>query len=458
MDRINSLSVLDGRYAAMTEDLAEIFSEAGLIRHRLYVELQWLKFLGQELRFFDLNEGEAKKIDAIYRDFDAGCAGQVKDIEKTTNHDVKAVEYYIKQELAGAGLERIREWTHFACTSEDINNTAYALMISRGRDLAATILAGLLADIETLASEHKATPMMARTHGQPATPTTVGKEFVNFAWRLRRELGKLQAADIQAKVNGASGNFNAHAFVFPEVDWVGETQKFLNDYLGTTPLLFTTQINPYSYIAELLQIMIRTAAILIDLDRDMWGYISLGYLTQKTREREVGSSTMPHKVNPIDFENSEGNLGVAISIMEHLSVKLLQSRFQRDLSDSTVLRNLGAVFGYFVIGMKNCRKGFSKIAVATKAIQADLDCSPQLLAEPIQTVMRVFGEADPYETLKELTRGREVTLEDFHRLVDGLQAVPDDVKGRLRALTCCAYTGLAEQLVDNYFENKQESD
>ncbi|MFP4444981.1 MAG: adenylosuccinate lyase [Desulfosudaceae bacterium] len=456
MDQLNALSVLDGRYAAMTEGLAEIFSEAGLIRHRLYVELQWLKFLGRELRLFAITDSDLETIDAVLRNFDAGGAERVKEIEKTTNHDVKAVEYYIKQELDRAGLDKIREWTHFACTSEDINNTAYALMVSRGRDLAAAVLDGLLEEIEELAKVHRATPMMARTHGQPATPTTVGKEFVNFAWRLRRESNKLQTAEIQAKINGASGNFNAHAFVFPEIDWIGASRTFLSEDLGVTPLLFTTQINPYSYIAELLQIMIRAAAILIDLDRDMWGYISLGYLAQKTKKGEVGSSTMPHKVNPIDFENSEGNLGVAISLMEHLAVKLLQSRFQRDLSDSTVLRNLGAVFGYFVIGVKNCRKGFGRIDVADTLIFSELECTPQLLAEPIQTVMRVFGEADPYETLKVLTRGREVTMDDFHRLVDGLQSVPAEVKERLQALTCGTYTGLAEQLVTLYFEKKQE--
>ena len=451
METLTALSVLDGRYAAMTAELAEVFSEAGLIRHRVLVELQWLNFLGQDLGLFDLSPAEADKIEAIGRAFDAGGAQAVKEIEKTTNHDVKAVEYYIKQELDALGLSRVREWTHFACTSEDINNSAYALMIGQGRRVVADALGGLLKLLEGLAAAHKSLPMMARTHGQPATPTTVGKEFVNFAWRLDREGRKLREAEIHAKLNGASGNFNAHLTAFPEIDWIGAAERFVSARLGATPLLFTTQINPYHYISELLHIMIRIAAALIDLDRDMWGYISLGYFTQKLKPGEVGSSTMPHKINPIDFENSEGNLGVAVSIMSHLSVKLLQSRFQRDLSDSTALRNMGAVFGYMLIGIKNCVKGLGKLNVNQSAIKADLDNNPALLAEPIQTVMRMFGEADPYEKLKALTRGQAVTAADFRRLIDSLEKVPEAYKTRLRVLTSDTYVGLAEQLVDAYF-------
>jgi adenylosuccinate lyase len=454
MDSLTALSVLDGRYAAMTADLADIFSEAGLIRNRLSVELQWLKFLGRDLRLFDLSAEDAEKIEAIGRAFDVRCAQVVKDIEKTTNHDVKAVEYYIKRELDAAGLGTIKEWTHFACTSEDINNSAYALMIQQGRAVVADALAGLLKILEDLAAAHKALPMMARTHGQPATPTTVGKEFVIFAWRLSRELEKLKTAEIHAKINGASGNFNAHLVAFPGIDWIKASERFIADCLGAVPLLFTTQINPYHYISELLQIMIRIAALLIDLDRDMWGYISLGYFTQKLKPGEVGSSTMPHKINPIDFENSEGNLGVAISLMSHLSVKLLQSRFQRDLSDSTVLRNMGALFGYVLIGIKNCVKGLRKAEVNRLVIKADIDNNPALLAEPIQTVMRMFGEDDPYEKLKALTRGRAICADDLCRLVDSLEKVPADCKARLRALTCDTYTGLAEQLVDAYFRDR----
>lgn len=452
MDTLTALSVLDGRYAAMTADLTDIFSEAGLIRHRVFVELQWLKFLGRDLRLFDLSAEDAEKIGAIGRAFDARRAQTVKEIEKTTNHDVKAVEYYIKRELDAAGLARIKEWTHFACTSEDINNSAYALMVKQGRTVVADALAGLLKTVEELAAAHKSLPMMSRTHGQPATPTTVGKEFVNFAWRLSRELEKLRAAEIHAKLNGASGNFNAHLAAFPDMDWISASERFIADSLGVVPLLFTTQINPYHYISELLHILIRISAVLIDLDRDMWGYISLGYFTQKTKPGEVGSSTMPHKINPIDFENSEGNLGVAISLMSHLAVKLLQSRFQRDLSDSTVLRNLGAVFGYALIGIKNCVKGLRKIGVNHSMIKTDMDNNPALLAEPIQTVMRMCGEDDPYEKLKALTRGQTISAGDLCQLVDSLEKVPDDCKARLRNLTCDAYTGLAEQLVDAYFQ------
>ncbi|MDY6824631.1 MAG: adenylosuccinate lyase [Thermodesulfobacteriota bacterium] len=452
MDELTALSVLDGRYAKLTGTLARVFSEYGLIRMRVYVELQWLKFLGRELALFELSDADVKKIDAIAESFDANEARSVKSIEKTTNHDVKAVEYYIKTQLDSAGLSAIREWTHFACTSEDINNTAYALMIRQGRDEIADGFAAVLSNIEALAREHKAVPMMSRTHGQPATPTTVGKEFVNFAWRLRRELEKLKAAEIHGKVNGASGNFNAHAVVFPDIDWIDASHRFVSEYLLAVPLLWTTQINPYSYIAELLQVMNRGAAILIDLDRDMWGYISFGYFKQKLKEGEVGSSTMPHKVNPIDFENSEGNLGIAISLMEHLSVKLLQSRFQRDLSDSTVLRNLGAVFGYVMIGLKNALKGLNKIDINIELINEDLTANPALLAEPIQTVMRVFGEADPYEKLKALTRGKSITNDDFITLIDSLQKVPPEYKERLKTLTCDTYTGKAEELVKLYFE------
>jgi adenylosuccinate lyase len=436
----------------MVSELGDTFSEYGLIRYRVQVEIHWLAFLGRELCLFDLDEKGEQSLATIVRDFDEQGARRVKEIEQTTNHDVKAVEYYIKEQLDRAGLSAIREWTHFACTSEDINNAAYALMIREGREMAAKTLGRLLETIETLARKHKALPMMSRTHGQPATPTTVGKEFVNFAWRLRRELSRLENALIEAKFNGASGNLNAHAFVFPEVNWIDASRRFLLHSLKVEPLLFTTQINPYSYIAELLQIMIRAAAIFIDLDRDMWGYISLGYFHQKLKEGEVGSSTMPHKVNPIDFENSEGNMGVAIAMMEHLSVKLLQSRFQRDLSDSTVLRNLGAVFGYFMIGMKNCLKGLHKIDINREQIAGDLAGTPELLAEPLQTVMRVFGEENPYERLKALTRGKQVSSEDFTALIDSLTKVPRTHKERMKTLSCDAYTGMAERLVDLYFK------
>ncbi|ABW67658.1 adenylosuccinate lyase [Desulfosudis oleivorans] len=452
MEQLTALSVLDGRYAKLVGELGDIFSEYGLIRHRVHVETCWLVFLGRDLGLFDLNGQQAEAVAGISSGFDVQGARRIKEIEKTTNHDVKAVEYYIKEQLDRAGLSAIREWTHFACTSEDINNTAYALMLRAGRQQAAETFGLVLETIESMARQYRSVPMMSRTHGQPATPTTVGKEMVNFAWRLRREQDRFLHAPVEAKFNGASGNFNAHAFVFPEIDWIDASRRFLSQSLKVEPLLFTTQINPYNYIAEILHAMIRIAAVLIDLDRDMWGYISLGYFRQKVKEGEVGSSTMPHKVNPIDFENSEGNMGVAIGMMEHLSVKLLQSRFQRDLSDSTVLRNLGAVFGYFVIGMKNCLKGLHKIDINEEQISGDLAATPELLAEPLQTVMRVFGEDNPYERLKSLTRGKKVTSGDFAGMISDLSKVPEAHKQRMKRLSCDAYTGMAERLVDAYFK------
>ncbi len=457
MDRLSALSVLDGRYANLVDELRDIFSEYGLIRRRVEVETRWLVFLGRDIGLFELDESGARFITSIADKFDEKGAARIKEIESVTNHDVKAVEYYIKERLDDAGLGDIREWTHFGCTSEDINNTAYALMIRNGREAVASAYLSLIRKVESLGALYKGVPMMSRTHGQPATPTTVGKEFVNFAWRLRREFKKMMNSPIEAKINGASGNLNAHSFVFPHIDWIDASRRFLVDHLGVEPLLFTTQINPYSYISELLQVMTRAASITIDLDRDMWGYISLGYFRQKLKEGEVGSSTMPHKVNPIDFENSEGNMGVAISMMQHLSVKLLQSRFQRDLSDSTVLRNLGAVFGHFLVGFKNCLKGLDKIAIDEKIIKKDLSDTPELLAEPLQTVMRVFGEKNPYERLKELTRGKKVMQNDYAPLVDSLEKVPDDYRERMKSLSCDTYTGMAEQLVDLYFKTTKDN-
>ena len=450
MDSIFSLSVLDGRYIQLTEPLRDIFSEYGLMRHRVIVEIQWLKFLATELKLFGVDASGIQKIDAIASNFNADAAKKIKEIESTTHHDVKAVEYFIKEQLSAAGLTPVKEWVHFSCTSEDINNTAYALMLNAGRDVIAETASQVLGLMEALGKKYKSVPMMSRTHGQPASPTTVGKEFINFAFRIREELGNLNNAGIYGKFNGATGNFNAHFFVYPEVDWIEASQTFLSDYLGIGPLLFTTQINPYGYISAILHNIIRIASIIIDLDRDMWGYISLGYFRQKLQPGEVGSSTMPHKVNPIDFENSEGNMGVAISQMEHLAVKLLNSRFQRDLSDSTVLRNLGALMGYFQIGLKNTIKGLNKIDLNNQMIQQDLDQNLELLAEPIQTAMRVFGESNPYEKLKELTRGKKITRESLNAFIERLEKVPPEFKNRMKALSADKYTGLAEKLVDQY--------
>ena len=454
MDKIKALSVLDGRYEKITSPLNDIFSEYGLIRHRVIVEIQWLKFLIKELSLAEIKSGDFQKLEDLVSQFDETAAKEVKAIEKTTNHDVKAVEYYIKEKLALSGLESIKEWVHFSCTSEDINNTSYAMMLKTGRDLAGDAVSEILKRIENMGRKYKAVPMMSRTHGQPASPTTVGKEFINFAWRIREELTKLRNSDIQGKFNGASGNFNAHAFVYPDIDWISVSRRFLSEYLDVTPILITTQINPYNYISSLLHTMIRIASIIVDLDRDMWGYISFGYFTQKLEKGEVGSSTMPHKINPIDFENSEGNMGIAISMMDHLAVKLLKSRFQRDLSDSTVLRNLGSVFGYFLIGLKSAVKGLDKIDLNKEAVKNDLNNNQELLAEPIQTVMRVFGEENPYEKLKELTRGKKITRESLHDFIDKLDKVPSDLKEKMKNLSVDNYTGIAKSLVDLYFAEK----
>ncbi|THB81262.1 MAG: adenylosuccinate lyase [Desulfobacteraceae bacterium] len=451
MTKLQAVSALDGRYAGLTSELCEIFSEYGLIKHRVQVEIEWLKFIFSDLKLAGELTIDTDRLDRIVSEFSENDAQAVKDIERTTNHDVKAVEYFIKERLTDSGMDAIKEWVHFACTSDDINNISYALMLDKGRILAIELLSTLTGKIEEKARDYQHVPMMSRTHGQPATPTTVGKEFVNFAWRIRQEIRCLERATVQAKINGATGNYNAHHFVFPDVDWVGASQTFLAERLGLDPILWTTQINPNHSLAYILHTLIRSAAVIIDFDRDMWGYISLAYFKQKVRAGETGSSTMPHKVNPIDFENSEGNMGLAISIMEHLAVKLLKSRFQRDLSDSTVWRSLGSAFGYLVIGIKNTMKGLSKLDLNAPVISADLEQNPELLAEPFQTAMRVFNEDNPYERLKDLTRGRKITREDLDRFIDDLERVPADFKERMKQLSSDTYTGLAADLVDTYF-------
>ncbi len=458
MSGIKALSVLDGRYGSLTSGLDDIFSEYGLIKHRIYVEVQWLKFLLADLGLAPVKNGALDKIDTIFDTFSEHDARTVKTIEKTTNHDVKAVEYFIKEKLAELGLPEIEEWVHFACTSDDINNTAYALMLKKGKEVIVDLLWDLTEAIEFKALEYKAVPMMSRTHGQPATPTTAGKEFVNFAWRLSQETAILRDKPVQAKMNGATGNFNAHFFVFPEVDWIDASQRFVSEHLGLEPVVFTTQVNPNASLSYILHAMIRSAAVIVDFDRDMWGYISFGYFRQLLKAQETGSSTMPHKINPIDFENSEGNMGIAISLMEHLAVKLQKSRFQRDLSDSTVLRSLGAVFGYCVIGIKNAVRGLGKVDLDTEALMKDLEANPALLAEPFQTAMRVFGEANPYERLKELSRGKQIDKADLDAFVDTLKSVPDDVKQKMKNLDVKDYTGCASRLVDHYFDRKPNRD
>jgi adenylosuccinate lyase len=452
MNDIKALTVLDGRYKRVTKDLNDIFSEYGLIKYRTVVEINWLIFILKELKFANAGKEDFAKIESVLTDFNEQSALRVKEIESETNHDVKAVEYYIKEELERKGLGGIKEWVHFACTSDDINNTAYALMLKEGKEYISGNLAELLKKLEELAILNKKIPMMSRTHGQPASPTTVGKEFINFAHRIRVENDNLNQVVIEGKMNGATGNYNAHYFAFPDIDWIKASRNFIKDYLKIEPLTLTTQINPNNYISKMLHTLIRSASIMIDLDRDMWGYISHGYFKQITKKGEVGSSTMPHKVNPIDFENSEGNLGLAISMMEHVSVKLLNSRFQRDLTDSTVLRNMGTLFGYFLIGIKSTMRGLGKIKTNKDMLLEDLQKNPELLAEPIQTVMRVYEEENPYEKLKELTRGVKITQEVLENFIDSLEKVPSEVKDRMKALTPETYIGLAEQLVDEYFK------
>jgi adenylosuccinate lyase len=454
METVNAIGPLDGRYARLTGELADIFSESGLIRHRVQVEIQWLKFILFDLKLTPVSKDPAV-LDPIVDQFGTKDVQRVKAIEKKTNHDVKAVEYFIKEKLDVMGLSEIREWVHFACTSEDINNTAYALMMKKGCYLACALLGQCVQEMEHKARAYQSIPMMSRTHGQPATPSTMGKEFVNFAWRLNQEKTTLEQIKIQAKINGATGNYNAHHFVFPEIDWMDASRRFISSCLGLEPILYTTQINPNGYLSCLLHALVRAAAVLIDFNRDMWGYISIGYFKQRVAKGETGSSTMPHKVNPIDFENSEGNMGLAISMMEHLAVKLQKSRFQRDLSDSTVLRSLGSALGYFFIGVKNTMKGLSKLDLDEAALQKDLDSNLELLAEPFQTAMRVFREENPYERLKDLTRGRKIEKQDLDRFVDSLEKVPESVKERMRNLTPDTYVGLAEKLVLQYFNDNE---
>lgn len=452
---INALTALDGRYARLTKQFADVFSEYGLIKYRVFVEIEWLKFILMDLKLASFDDLNIKKLDNIAALFDLEHAKKVKELEKQTNHDVKAVEYFIKDQLELSGLSHLKEWVHFACTSDDINNTSYALMLKKGKEIVDVLLRQLIADLEQKALLYKSVPMMSRTHGQPATPTTCGKEFINFAWRILQEADIIEQTRVQAKINGATGNYNAHYFVFPEINWIEVSQRFISKHLSLEPIIFTTQVNPNHSMAFILHAMVRAAAVIIDLDRDMWGYISLGYFKQRTQKGEIGSSTMPHKVNPIDFENSEGNMGIAISMMEHLCVKLQKSRFQRDLSDSTVLRSLGSAFGYFAIGVENAVKGLSKIDLNNEVIQKDLDDNQQLLAEPFQTAMRIFQEESPYERMKELTRGQKTRKKDLENFVDCLKKVPDDFKKRMKHLTPETYTGLAQELVDIYFNTIQ---
>jgi adenylosuccinate lyase len=444
---LTALSPLDGRYEKKIALLRALFSEYGLIRFRVQVEIRWLLALSnwtalQEVPAFSPMTRAA--LEAIADSFSETDARRVKEIEATTNHDVKAVEYFLKEKtLANAEVAKVGEFIHFACTSEDINNLSHGLMLRHGRDdILLPAMDKLIAAIEALAVKFADQPMLARTHGQPASPTTLGKEMANLGYRLTRQRAQVAAAPLLGKMNGAVGNYNAHLAAYPELDWEGCARDFVTG-LGLTWNPYTTQIEPHDGMAELFHALARFNTILLDFNRDLWGYISLGYFRQKVKEGEVGSSTMPHKVNPIDFENSEGNLGLANALFEHLAAKLPVSRFQRDLTDSTVLRNLGVAFGYSLLAYDSCLRGIGKLEVDSARLNADLDNNWEVLAEPIQTVMRRYGIENPYEKLKELTRGKSgITRESLQAFIRKL-AIPEDAKARLLALTPASYTGNA---------------
>ena len=448
--RLTALSPLDGRYASKVDALREQFSEFALIRQRIRVELAWLLALADEPAIPEVApfSADAKaRMAEVGASFSQGDAARVKAIERKTNHDVKAVEYWMKERFADVPeVAGVAEFIHFACTSEDINNLSYGLAL---RDARAAVLVPMLealaADLRGLARAHAGLSMLSRTHGQAATPTTLGKEFANVHARLERQIAGLAKVPIKAKLNGAVGNYNAHAIGYPEVDWERLAARTVTG-LGLEFNPYTTQIEPHDWIAEYCDAVARANTVLIDLDRDIWGYVSLGYFRQRVHEDEVGSSTMPHKVNPIDFENSEGNLGLANALLRHLAEKLPVSRWQRDLTDSTVLRNLGVAFGHALLGWASLRQGLAKLEVDPVRIGADLDANWEVLAEAIQTVMRRHGLPEPYEQLKALTRGRTgMTAESLRAFIAGL-ALPDDAKARLLALSPSTYTGLAEAL------------
>jgi adenylosuccinate lyase len=443
-----AISPLDGRYAAKVQGLQAHMSEAGFMRARVQVEIAWLLALSDlglpELPAFS-SVARAQLV-AISSEFSTDDAARIKAIEAVTNHDVKAVEYFLKERVKGnAELEAAAEFIHFACTSEDINNTSHGLMLNAALEqVLLPALKAVLDRIVALAHEHAAVPMLSRTHGQTASPTTLGKEMANVAARLKRAIARIAEVPLLAKMNGAVGNYNAHLSAYPDIDW----EKFSRGVVESLGLHFNAysiQIEPHDAMAELFDAMARANTILLDLNRDIWSYVSLGYFKQKLKAGEIGSSTMPHKVNPIDFENSEGNLGLANAVLRHLAEKLPVSRMQRDLTDSTVLRNMGVGFGYSVLAYDSCLRGLNKLEVAHQKLADDLDAAWEVLAEPIQTVMRRFGVPNPYEQLKELTRGKAITAEVITAFIDGL-AIPEEAKARLHALTPGSYTGLAAQL------------
>lgn len=447
---LNALSPLDGRYGGKVDTLRSTLSEAAYMAHRVEVEVAWLMGLAEaglpELPAFSQ---EAKdRLQRVVSGFSETDAARIKEIEKVTNHDVKAVEYWLKEQVADhPELARAAEFIHFACTSEDINNTSHALMLSRAREQVILPQLNTLCDtLKAYSRQFSKQPMLSRTHGQPASPTTLGKEFANFAARLERAIAGVAAVEPLAKLNGATGNYNAHLSAYPEINWP-EFSKGVLERLGLTQNEHTIQIEPHDWMAQLFDSVSRANTILLDLNRDIWGYISLGYFKQRLKEGEVGSSTMPHKVNPIDFENSEGNLGLANAMLRHLSEKLPISRFQRDLTDSTVLRNLGVGFGYCVVAYDACLRGLGKLELNAQAIDADIDACWEVLAEPVQTVMRRYGLPQPYEQLKALTRGKGINQEGLTEFIENLD-LPDEPKARLLAMTPRSYVGLAVELAE----------
>ena len=454
MNTLTALSPIDGRYASKVDSLRPYLSEFGLIHARVTVEVRWLQSLANHADIHEIQPFSAatnERLDAIVANFSEADAMRIKDIERTTNHDVKAVEYFLKEKIADIdALKDAGEFIHFACTSEDINNLSHALMLKSGRDVLAQTMQKIIDEIAALAETHADQPMLSRTHGQTASPTTLGKEMANVAYRLHRQLKQFNNVELLGKINGAVGNYNAHLSAYPHIDWAKNAENFVTS-LGLTFNPYTTQIEPHDYIAELFDALRRYNTILIDFNRDVWTYISLGYFKQKLKDGEVGSSTMPHKVNPIDFENSEGNLGIANAMLAHLGEKLPISRMQRDLTDSTVLRNMGVGFAHSLIAFDACLKGIGKLELNANRLNEDLELAQEVLAEPIQTVMRRYNIEKPYEKLKALTRGQAMTREMMVNFVNGdeLASVPETERQRLADLTPATYTGNAAQQAKN---------
>ena len=452
LSNLTAISPVDGRYGYKTEGLRSIFSEYALIKNRVHVEVCWLKKLATHSEIKEipiLNTKDRLALEAVSLEFDQKDALRVKEIEKTTNHDVKAIEYFIKERISeNTALSKISEFVHFACTSEDINNLSHALMLKEGRDnFLLPNAEKIIIKISDLARKYADISMLSHTHGQAASPTTVGKEFANVSYRLNRQVEQIKNIPLLGKINGAVGNYNAHLLAYPDIDWEYNAREFVTS-LGLTWNSYTTQIEPHDYIAELFDAIARFNNILIDFNRDMWGYISLGYFKQKTVSGEIGSSTMPHKVNPIDFENSEGNLGLANALFSHLATKLPISRWQRDLTDSTVLRNMGVGFGYTEIAYQSALKGINKLEVNHQCLADDLNDKWEVLSEPIQTVMRRYDIPEPYEKLKDLTRGKSITKELLLKFIETL-AIPEKAKIKLRQLTPENYTGNAADQAKN---------